>query len=313
MVILMSPTSRPPITVLLATYNGERFLDEQLESILSQEGVDVRVVALDDESTDGTANVLATWAGSDARVTVLASQGKSGGAAPNFYRLIGAIEPSSAGLVAFADQDDVWLPGKLARQAALIAEGADGVSSNVTAFTEAGERRLVKKDFPQRELDFLLEGPGPGCTFLMSERLIELARTQLSQPSSEARAAEFHDWLMYVLCRSRGWRWVIDGQATVDYRQHETNVMGANQGAASARKRLGLIANKWHRSEAALLTRVGLEVAESDIRPRLEEALALFEHRSPAARARLLRLAPELRRRPRDRAIIGSLVALGIW
>lgn len=311
--ILMSPSPLPTVTVLLATYNGDRFLDEQLESILGQQGVEVRVVALDDESTDATAQLLARWQSDDDRVTVLPSRGKSGGAARNFYRLIESIDPDGTDLFAFSDQDDVWLPGKLARQAALIADGADGVSSNVTAFTESGERTLVKKDFPQRELDFLLEGPGPGCTFLMSPRLIELAKGELLNNASEARHAEFHDWLLYVLCRARGWRWVIDAEPTVDYRQHSSNVMGANQGAASARKRLGLIANQWHRTEAALLTRVALEVADGDIRPRLLEALELFEHRSPAARARLARLAPELRRRPRDQAIIRALVALGIW
>ena len=89
--------------------------------------------------------------------------------------------------------------------------------------------------------------------------------------------------------------------------------MGANVGAASARRRLGLIANRWHRREAELLTRVGLEVATGDLHTDLERMLELFERTGPRGRIPLLRRAGALRRRPRDQAIIGALVALGIW
>jgi rhamnosyltransferase len=301
------------VTVLLATHNGARWLDEQLDTILAQQGVDVRVLALDDASTDGTPELLARRADDDARITVLPSQGASGGAAPNFYRLIRALDLDAAGLVAFADQDDVWMLDKLARHAAIIEAGADGVSSNVTAFSADGPRSLIKKDYPQREFDYLLEGPGPGCTFLMSNRLVAIARELLDSPTSDASKADFHDWLLYVLCRSLGWRWEIDAYPSLDYRQHGSNAMGANVGAASARRRLALIGNRWHRSEAALLTRVALEVATPELRPKLERVLTLFERSGPRGRLPLLRLTGSLRRRPRDQAIIGSLVALGIW
>jgi len=303
----------PQVTVLLATHNGDRWLDEQLDTIFGQEGVDVRVIALDDASTDSTRDLLARRAADDDRLTVLPSSSPAGGAAPNFYRLIRALDVETAGLVAFADQDDVWMPDKLARHAALIAAGADGVSSNVTAFSESGPRSLIKKDYPQREFDYLLEGPGPGCTFLMSPRLIAVARRLLDEPASPASEAGFHDWLLYVICRSLGWRWEIDAYPSLDYRQHGSNAMGANVGAASARRRLGLIANRWHRREAELLTRVGLEVASGDLHADLERMLELFERTGPRGRIPLLRRAGALRRRPRDQAIIGTLVALGIW
>ena len=311
--LLMPSAQFPRVTVLLATHNGATYLDEQLDTILAQQGVDVRLVVLDDASSDATPELLAQRAALDPRISILPSQGASGGAAPNFYRLIRALDLETAGLIAFADQDDVWHPTKLARHAELIAAGADGVSSNVTAFSEDGSRSLIKKDYPQREFDYLLEGPGPGCTFLMSNRLVALARQQLSDPASEASKADFHDWLLYVLCRAHGWRWQIDSVSSMDYRQHATNVMGANVGAASAQRRLRLISGRWHRNEAALLTRIALEVAAPDTRAQLTTLLDLFTHTGPAPRARLARRADQLRRRPRDRAIIGALVTLGIW
>ena len=303
----------PQVTVLLATHNGDRWLDEQLDTIFGQEGVDVRIIALDDASTDSTRDLLARRAADDDRLTVLPSSSPAGGAAPNFYRLIRALDVETAGLVAFADQDDVWMPDKLARHAALIAAGADGVSSNVTAFSEDGPRSLIKKDYPQREFDYLLEGPGPGCTFLMSNRLVAAARALLDEPASPASGASFHDWLLYVICRALGWRWEIDAYPSLDYRQHGSNAMGANVGAASARRRLGLIANRWHRREAELLTRVGIEVADDALRPSLERMLALFEHTGPSSRVALARQAGELRRRPRDQAIMRTLITVGIW
>lgn len=303
----------PQVTVLLATHNGDRWLDEQLDTIFGQEGVDVRIIALDDASTDSTRDLLARRAADDDRLTVLPSSSPAGGAAPNFYRLIRALDVETAGLVAFADQDDVWMPDKLARHAALIAAGADGVSSNVTAFSEDGPRSLIKKDYPQREFDYLLEGPGPGCTFLMSNRLVAAARALLDEPASPASEASFHDWLLYVICRALGWRWEIDAYPSLDYRQHGSNAMGANVGAASARRRLGLIANRWHRREAELLTRVGIEVADDALRPSLERMLALFEHTGPSSRVALARQAGELRRRPRDQAIMRTLITVGIW
>ena len=303
----------PQVTVLLATHNGDRWLDEQLDTIFGQEGVDVRIIALDDASTDSTRDLLARRAADDDRLTVLPSSSPAGGAAPNFYRLIRALDVETAGLVAFADQDDVWMPDKLARHAALIAAGADGVSSNVPAFSEDGPRSLIKKDYPQREFDYLLEGPGPGCTFLMSNRLVAAARALLDEPASPASEASFHDWLLYVICRALGWRWEIDAYPSLDYRQHGSNAMGANVGAASARRRLGLIANRWHRREAELLTRVGIEVADDALRPSLERMLALFEHTGPSSRVALARQAGELRRRPRDQAIMRTLITVGIW
>ena len=309
----MPPAPLPLVTVLLATHNGAAFLDEQLDTILAQEGVDVRVVALDDASMDATPELLAQRASLDSRITVLPSQGASGGAAPNFYRLIRSVDLDVAGLVAFADQDDVWHPTKLARHASLIAAGADGVSSNVTAFSEHGPRSLIKKDYPQREFDYLLEGPGPGCSFLMSNRLIALAQERLAAADSETSNADFHDWLLYVLCRAKGWRWEIDSVSSMDYRQHDSNVMGANVGAASAQRRLKLISGRWHRNEATLLARIGLEVAPPEKRAELSRMLDLLTNTGPSHRARLARLAGQLRRRPRDRAIIGALVTLGIW
>ena len=304
----------PRVTVLLATWNGRQWLPQQLESILAQDGVDLRVIALDDESTDGTREWLLDQAAADDRLTVLPAMGRSGGSAPNFYRLIRLAVPDLDGYLAFSDQDDVWHPGKLARHVGILRDGGhDAVSSSVTAFTPEGRRTLIRKDFPQREFDYLTESPGPGSTFVLTPRLAALVAGELDDGESPASNAEFHDSLIYAIARGRGWSWYIDGQSSLDYRQHESNVMGSNVGAASALARLKLIREHWHRNEAILHARVARRLAQGPRRAALDEMLRLFESRGLRDRMRLARRAGTMRRRPRDQWIIGLLIAIGVW
>ena len=304
----------PPIAVLLATYNGRRWLPEQVDSILSQQGVDVRIVALDDGSSDGTVEWLTEFAAAEPRLTVLELGGRAGSAGANFYRLVTHTPVGDDELVAFSDQDDIWVPGKLARHAGLIAEkGVDAVSSDVTSFTPSGARTLVRKAFPQRDYDYLMESPGPGSTFLMTPRMFALAREVLADPAGPAHSVDFHDSLIYAIGRARGWAWCIDDVSSVDYRQHDENVMGANVGLASAFERLRLIRTHWLRNHAALLTRVALEVAPDEARAEFERILGLLTGRGIRNRLALARMAGKLRRRPRDQRIIALLIAIGIW
>lgn len=309
------PTSRADeprrIAVLLATHNGLRWIGEQVTSILDQGDVLVRIIAMDDGSTDGTAQWLADRASDEPRITVLPDGDGGGSAAANFYRLITTAEISDDELVAFSDQDDVWMPGKLARHARLIEAGHDGVSSNVTSFTPDGKRSLVRKAYPQREYDYLLESPGPGSTFLMTPRLVALAAEVIT--TGQAATMDYHDSLVYAVARARGWRWHIEDVSTVDYRQHDNNVIGSNVGVRSALARLRLIRQHWHRRHATTLARIGVGVADAQTRQKLEELLALLEDYGPRARRALAARAHQLRRRKRDQRIIAVLITVGVW
>ena len=316
----LTPSMLPRVTVLLATFNGARWLDEQIDTILNQVGVTVTIIARDDLSTDGTAELLARRAEADPRVRVLKSTAASGSAAANFLRILVEADLDDAGngngadFIAFADQDDIWLPDKLARHAARLAAGdLDGVSSDVIAFSDGGERSLVRKSYPQRDFDYLLESPGPGSTFLLTPRLATLVRDLVADPASSAATVDFHDWLIYVVCRARGWNWHIDDVPSVEYRQHDNNAMGANVGARSAQSRLNLIREHWHRRQAAMLAEIALSVVPADNRVPLQRMQRLIARPGLRNRLALACSAPHLRRRPRDRAIMGILIALDIW
>lgn len=274
----------------------------------------MRVVVSDDGSSDGTLEWLQGQAAADPRITLLPSKTPTGSAAANFYRLILEAELDDRELIALSDQDDIWHAGKLAGQAKeLSLQGLDGVSADVLAFDEAGHKTLIRKSYPQRRFDYLLESPGPGSTFLMTPRLVERVRTLLRDPSSAARAVDYHDWLIYAVARASGWSWQIQDIPQLDYRQHATNSMGANSGLRPGINRLRLISRHWHRQQAHRLSLVALSVADDLQRASLIEMELLLRGGSLRRRWALVSLAGQLRRRRRDQWIIGVLLAIGLW
>lgn len=301
----------PAVTVLMATYNGMPYLPEQVQSILDQEGVDVRLVVSDDESEDGTWEWLTQKAAAGSRLVLLPRIEPSGGFAANFYRLL--RDAPLAELVAFSDQDDIWRPGKLAHQVATLqVEDLDGVSSNVTAVTAAGDRLLIRKNYPQRRLDYLFEAPGPGSTFLFTRRLAATIREQLTDTDGPGRTVQAHDWLTYAICRARGWRWHIEETPWVDYRQHDANVLGANRGVRQAVRRFQDLRSGWYRREIVKVTETVAPLAIPTEYALITRVHELLLSRSVASRAQLLTLLTEIRRRPRDRWILGALLAAGL-
>lgn len=111
-------TAAPAISILLPTYNGERYLAAQLDSILAQSWQDFELVAVDDGSSDGTAALLAGYAARDPRIRLLPSDGNRG----QKVRLSELVAAAHAPLLSFADQDDTWHPERTARLAAALGE-----------------------------------------------------------------------------------------------------------------------------------------------------------------------------------------------
>ena len=169
----MAQAIHPPrVLVLLAAFNGMEYLPAQMASILGQQAVAVQVVLSIDRSSDGTEAWVAQLAQQDARVSVLPGGQVFGGAAPNFFRLLSDVDMAGYDYVALADQDDLWHPDKLGRAYQQLQHtGAAGYSGNVIAFWPGGQERLIDKSQPQQPWDFLFEGPGPGCTFVLTQPL----------------------------------------------------------------------------------------------------------------------------------------------
>ncbi|MBY5947434.1 glycosyltransferase [Photobacterium rosenbergii] len=219
------------VCVLLAAYNGEKYLVEQIESILNQTEVDVDIYISLDLSTDGSYEIISEYAKLD-NIHLLEYGARYGSAGQNFFNLLLSIDFSSYDYVSFSDQDDIWLDDKLKQSILSIKnENADAYSGNVTAFWSDGKQCLVKKDYSQTRYDYLFESSGPGCTFVLSNKLAIAIQLKLNSKKEQLNTLWLHDWFCYSFARANGFRWVIGSQPLMLYRQHENNEVGANSGA----------------------------------------------------------------------------------
>lgn len=250
------PHSVISVAILLAAYNGRRWLTEQLESIFQQESVAVTIFVSVDESSDGTAQWLEQLALFEPRLRLLFANGRMGSAAKNFFRLLRDVDTTAYDYVAFADQDDIWLPTKLSRAVECLQKGYDGYSSDVTAFWPDGRKKLIKKSQPQKKWDFFFESPGPGCTFVMTAGFVSQLQLCVKQKWQDLQQFDYHDWFVYAFARSNGFNWVIDQQPGILYRQHASNVVGANAGVGAFWSRARYVLRGGAFSQAILLTRL---------------------------------------------------------
>jgi rhamnosyltransferase len=299
------------IAVLMAVKNGLVYLPQQIESIINQQDCQITLFISDDCSTDGSLEYIQKIAQEINAIQLLPKTNHLGSAALNFYRLICDVDIEAFDYIALSDQDDIWLPNKLSRHAQLAQEhNADGVSSNVTAFWPDGRERLLDKAQPQRKLDYLFESAGPGCTFLMTPRLISKVWEQLQDARSPAKDTALHDWLIYAICRSHGWQWVIDPLPSVLYRQHQSNVLGANVGIGAKWSRLLKLKKRWYRGEVIKIATVANKISAS---ATLLQLLDLLENNSFSSQLKLLRFVPFARRSAFDRLILAGVILLGVF
>jgi len=250
----MSPLF-PKCAILMATYNGERWLPEQLDSIRNQQQVDVRIAVSDDKSTDGTLKVLEEYS-AWLPLTILPEQNRRFGSANrSFLRLIRDADIGEAAYVALADQDDIWHSDKLARAIArLRSDPADGYSSDVEAFWPDGRTKVVKKSYPLKRLDHVFGSPGPGCTFVLSRALFLNMRDWVAMNFAALSKLWVHDWIFYAYARASGFRWIIDSVPTMRYRQHSSNEIGANSGLKAIERRLDIVKQGRYRHDIVLIS-----------------------------------------------------------
>lgn len=306
-------TPLPRVLVLLASYNGAAWLRAQIDSILAQTGVEVDIVVGDDASHDATPELLRSgWPG-EARIRYRRWDLSSGSAGANFRRLFRAADSAGYDFVALADQDDIWHPDKLGRALeALGRHGAQGYSAAVEAVWPDGRRKTMAQCPRERGADFLFEGAGQGCTFVLTHSLFARVRDFCIDHPEAVERLHYHDWMIYLLARAWGARWVFDARAALDYRQHGGNEIGARAGQGAVRRRLKQIRNGWYGRQIRQAVRLVRIACPGDA--FMARSACLLER--PDGPARRLGLAAFVlrhgRRRRLDRAVL-ALAALAGW
>lgn len=229
----------PRVAVLLAAYNGEKYIQEQIESIVNQVDVDIYIYISIDASTDRTLEICQQIQKIYKNIFII-NEGKErfGSAGKNFYYLIKNIDFEEFDFIALSDQDDIWKPSKIIRGIQVLEkEQASGYSSDVECFWDDGSRKnkIIKKSYPQKTFDYLFEPAGPGCTYILKKDLAEAIKLKIT---TSIKLPFHHDWFIYAFSRSKKFKWLIDTYPGILYRQHNSNQVGANIGAIQAIKRL---------------------------------------------------------------------------
>jgi len=213
---------RERVNVLLTTYNGSRFLREQLESIDSQTLSVVRVTVRDDGSPDETNLLVEKWAAGRANVLLL--RGPQLGVTNKFFTVL-ANPDADSDYFAFCDQDDVWLPEKVEK----AVQALRGCDPNIPVmycsrveYVDENLRHLGFSKVP-KSIGFanaLVENIATGCTMVLNRRARDLICKRLPQK------ALIHDWWCYVTLSALG-KVLYDKTSSIKYRQHANNVTGA--------------------------------------------------------------------------------------
>jgi rhamnosyltransferase len=296
------PSHLPRIAVLLAAYNGLRWLEAQLDSIQGQKGVTVDVFLSDDFSTDGTSEWCSDYARRHHNVTLLPPVSRCGGAAGNFFHLIRSVDFTPFDFVALADQDDLWHLDKLLRACtAIAAHHAAAYSSNVLAFWPDGRTLLLDKAQAQVRWDHCFEAAGPGCTYVLSNCLAVEVQNAVTQQWQEVQQVTLHDWYIYSFARHHDFKWFIDPLPGMDYRQHINNQLGANVGWRALLSRYRAIRGGWWFAQVALIARL---TRQPNSRPPRWKNL----HRSDLVT--LAVKAQQCRRRQRDQWLFRGMCIL---
>lgn len=269
----------PRITVLMALYQGERFVVPQLDSIAGQVGVDWQLIVGDDGSTDEGPRLVRDFAEAHPGRVKLQSAPRKGVAA-NFRALLHAAPDGE--YVALADQDDVWHPEKLANAIAVMAPQPvewPGIYCSRVAICDEALAPLSSSRLPRHPPSFrhaLVQNLAQGNTLVMNPAALALLRSadRLAGP------VVMHDWWIYQIVSGAGGTIIYDPWPSLCYRQHGDNVVGANNGTlsrlVSLKRMLCGQHAEWSRQNlAALLACANLLTPEN--RQLLEQFRSLVE------------------------------------
>lgn len=211
------------VLVLLSSYNGEKFILEQINSILNQTNVTIKLIIRDDGSTDNTATIIKKL--KSPRVTLI--QGDNIGCIRSFTQLVISAkkEYENFDYIAFADQDDIWEAEKLYAASQLLAT-LDDTTPNLYFCN----MNLVDKDNKHKcflrscnlnitKENSLFGGVAAGCTMVFNKTAVDYYCIK------PIESDVYHDYWLFLICVFWG-KVLYDTNAYIHYRQHENNVLG---------------------------------------------------------------------------------------
>lgn len=227
--------SDPCVNVLMATHNGERFVAEQIDSVLEQTYPHFRLLVSDDCSSDSTLYIVRRFACLDSRVCLASCHRRFGSVSANFLWL---LHHSRSDYALLCDQDDVWLPNKIDQTLRRMRELEElhGKDTPLLVFTDmqvvdaglvpiaSSFERYARIDATRTSfVQVLAQSVGSGNTMMANRALVEL----LAQ-TPEDQNMIMYDWWLSIVAAAFGALAHVP-QKTLLYRQHDANVNGASR------------------------------------------------------------------------------------
>lgn len=216
------------VCVLMSTYNGEKYIKRQLETLLKQKEVDIHILIRDDGSKDNTVEIVKNLKSS--RIDLF--EGTNLGYAQSFWSLL-KID-NDFDYYAFCDQDDIWFEDKIISAINLLKciEGPTLYTSDVIT-VDVNENIIKKNSFGViKTLNYaesLIKSVLPGCTFVFNKQLKE-------KMSIYDGFIISHDWTAYIVANALG-QVVFDYNPHIYYRIHENNTIGVNNPLLDTKKK----------------------------------------------------------------------------
>ena len=216
------------LQILMSTYNGVKYITEQLDSLLEQDcektgKAAFRIVIRDDGSSDGTQDILEEYAGRYPE-KISWYQGENRGVIRSFFELLQKVETSD--YYAFCDQDDYWMKNKMTRALEVLhTMEQDGpalyccrpklVDQNLQPLESEIKRPPMRPGFRNA----MIENIVTGCTAVFDQTLREMVAKELPE------FTVMHDWWLYLIATCFG-EIYYDETPYICYRQHQGNVLG---------------------------------------------------------------------------------------
>lgn len=228
------------VVILMCTYNGQRYLSEQLESICAQNHKDWELWVSDDGSTDDTYQILQNFQNRfNDRVFIYAGPRK--GFSANFLSLV-CKQNLTGTYYAYSDQDDIWQPNKLQQALdwlnTIPIEKPVLYCARTKIVNEQGDEVGLSPLFKRRPgfLNALIQNIGGGNTMVFNNATLNLLRE-----AGEGINIVAHDWWTYMVVTGAGGEVFYDSRPTLDYRQHGNNLIGVNTGWLARCGRVSLL------------------------------------------------------------------------
>ena len=217
------------VAVLMSTYNGEKYLREQIESVLAQEDAAITLFVRDDGSTDRTVDIIREFVEGNSNIIFI--KGENVGVGNSFLQLVYS-SGETYDYYAFSDQDDIWLPQKVAKAVEMVKDKCESTlyCSN-QALVDKGVNTLgLRHAHPidTSYLQFLCNNNASGCTMLWNRSLQKVLIEPKRRPSEAILRKRIHDVWVGMVASVVG-SIVYDENAYILYRQHENNVVGVKK------------------------------------------------------------------------------------